>query len=83
MNKSHKTYNSAYNNNETECSSNIIKLERVDQEFADIDQLRDFISDMAFDLASMAKQGGMTGAAQMLSLAALEIGLHQIRSVRS
>jgi hypothetical protein len=48
-----------------------------EREAANTHELCEFIAEMAFDLAVMSRRAGMDGAAQMLSLAALEVGLCQ------
>jgi hypothetical protein len=52
-------------------------LEKFEREAADSRELCEFISEMAFDLALMSRKAGMNGVAQMLSLAAPEVGLSQ------
>lgn len=58
-------------------SEKVIKLHKRERVEANNSELREYISDMAFDLALMARQVGMSGVAQMLSIAALEVGLNR------
>ena len=80
MSKVHKAYIDDFKTGANEFSNNIVKLERLPREFADNSQVCDYIYDMAFDLASMSRQAGMDRVAEMLSLAAVEIGFQQLRS---
>jgi hypothetical protein len=75
MNNLHELFPRLDRKTENDRSDNIVNLEKFEREIADVHQLCEFISEMAFDLALMSRQAGMNGVAQMLSLAALEVGL--------
>ena len=75
MNKLHELFPMQNCVTEEEGAENIVRLEKFEREDADSRQLCEFISEMAFDLALMSRKAGMNGVAQMLSLAALEVGL--------
>jgi hypothetical protein len=77
MNNLHQLFPNKDRRDNSHCSNKIDRPERFESEGDDSRQLCEFISEMAFDLAAMSRSAGMNDVAQMLSLAALGVGLSQ------